>query len=154
MRLACDPRFQPRDWYFYTYRTTVIEAGMESEAARRLVDFRFRGVAQDYDWWLARPYWAEKYGVKESPATGPSVAQPVIKTAEIEVEEEPAYTIDNIVSEGCFVSRQELEDILGRWRSKKISCFRTSCVDGGRTAKGISPLWMVFRCRRSRSRRR
>ena len=62
VKVAWDPPFQTRDWYLFTYRTTVIEADMESEAARRLVDFTFRSLAQDYAWFLAQPYWVEKYG--------------------------------------------------------------------------------------------
>ena len=64
VRVAWDPPFEPRDWYFYTYRTTIVEADNESEDGRRLIDFTFRGVPQDHAWWLAQPYWAEKYGVK------------------------------------------------------------------------------------------
>ncbi len=64
VKVAWDPPFEPRDWYFYAYRyrTTIVEADLETEAARRLVDFTFRGKAQDYAWFLAQPYWVEKYG--------------------------------------------------------------------------------------------
>jgi 5-methylcytosine-specific restriction protein B len=69
VKVAWDPAFEPRDWYFYTYRTTIVEADTEHEAASRLVEFTFRGVAQDYTWYLAQPYWAEKYGVKPAMVT-------------------------------------------------------------------------------------
>ena len=62
--MAWDPPFAPRDWYFYTYRTTVVEADTESEGAARLVDFVFRGVPQDYAWFLAQTYWVQKYGCR------------------------------------------------------------------------------------------
>jgi 5-methylcytosine-specific restriction enzyme B len=121
VRVAWDPPFEPRDWYFYTFRTTIVEADIESESGRRLIDFAFRGTPQDHAWWLARPYWVEKYGPKsEMPATGPSVEFSEADQDDIvEIEEEPSYTLDNIIAEGCFFSREELSDILARWRSKK-----------------------------------
>ncbi len=120
VKVAWDPPFQPRDWYFYTYRTTIVEADMESEDARRLVDFAFRGLAQDYAWWLAQPYWTEKYGVKPVVVADPSVEpSEIVADENMEVEEEPNYTIDDIIVDGCFLTREELADILDRWRSKK-----------------------------------
>ncbi len=119
--VAWDPPFEPRDWYFYTYRTTIVEADMESEAANRLVEFTFRGVAQDYAWFLARPYWAEKYGVKPVMVAPDASAEtpPVGEDEIVEVEEEPTYTVDDIIADGCFLAREELVDILARWHSKK-----------------------------------
>ena len=64
VKVAWDPPAEPREWYFYTYRTTIVEADTETEDGRRLVDFTFRGAPQDYTWWLAQPYWLEKYGAK------------------------------------------------------------------------------------------
>ena len=72
VRVAWDPPSAPRDWYFYTYRTTVVEADIESEDAKRLVDFVFRGVPQDYAWFLAQPYWVQKYGVRTDSVTVPT----------------------------------------------------------------------------------
>ena len=119
VKVAWDPPFQPRDWYLFTYRTTVIEADMESEAARRLVDFTFRSLVQDYAWFLAQPYWVEKYGAVVGAA---SPVEP-LKVEEHEIvepeEEEPTYTVDNITNEGSFLTCEELEGILKRWRSKK-----------------------------------
>lgn len=70
VKVAWDPPFQPRDWYFYTYLTTIAQARTESDAASRLVDFTFQGVPQDYSWFLAQPYWADKYGVKTGDGRG------------------------------------------------------------------------------------
>lgn len=121
VKVAWDVTPQPRDWYFYTYRTTIVEADMESEYAQRLVDFAFRSLAQDYAWWLAQPYWAEKYGVKPMTVDTTSPAEQVETDVDDieEHEEEPTYTIDDIIADGCFVPREELADILNRWRSKK-----------------------------------
>ena len=122
VKISWDPPFEPRDWYFYTFRTTIVEADIEAENGRRLVDFAFRGVPQDYAWWLAKPYWSAKYGVNPdmAPAGLAAVESNDIDQDEIaEIEEEPTYTLDDIIFDGCFLSRQELSDILERWRPKK-----------------------------------
>jgi 5-methylcytosine-specific restriction protein B len=122
VKVAWDPPFQPRDCYLFTYRTTVIEADMESEAARRLVDFTFRGVPQDFAWFLAQPYWKQKYGAGPVPPEPPPPPEPP-ETGEAEIaepeEEEPTYTVDNIIKDGSFLTSEELEGILKRWRIKK-----------------------------------
>jgi 5-methylcytosine-specific restriction protein B len=85
-----------------------------------LVDFTFRGVAQDYAWFLLRPYWVEKYGAKPLTGAPPFPA----KTAEVEQdavpeEDEPTYTVDDIIADGSFLTAEELNGILARWRAKK-----------------------------------
>ena len=121
VKVAWDRPFAPRDWYFYTYRTTIVEADLESDMGRRVCAFTFADEPQDYGWFLERPYWAEKYGVKPlMDVSGPSVEQTdIVEEESLEVEEEPIYTVDTIVAEGCFLTTGELHDILTRWRSKK-----------------------------------
>ena len=120
VRVAWDPLGAPRDWYFYTYRTTVVEADTESEeSARRLVDFAFRGVPQDYTWFLARPYWVEKYGVRTDSASGATESSEIERAEIVETEDEPTYTIADIIADGSFLEAEELQSILERWRSKK-----------------------------------
>ena len=118
VKVAWDPAVEPRDWYFYTYRTTIVKADTESEDGRRLVDFTFRGAPQDYSWWLEQPYWREKYGVKPEPNSVDAAAESIeIEDEEIDEEESP-YSVDDIIAEGCFLTRGELEEILHRWRLK------------------------------------
>ncbi len=121
VKVAWDPPFEPRDWYFYTYRTVIVEADTESENARRLVDFTFHGVPQDYAWFLAQPYWFEKYGVKPTTAIAePAPELPPIDECEILAEEaETQYKEEDIIAEGCFLTVEELNVILERWRLKK-----------------------------------
>ena len=61
VRVSWDPSSKPRDWYFYTYRTTIAEIDPTAEDGRRLIEFTFRGASQDYDWFLSQPYWTERY---------------------------------------------------------------------------------------------
>jgi 5-methylcytosine-specific restriction enzyme B len=119
VRVGWDSHFDSRDWYFYTYRTTLVEADLEREDARRLVDFAFRGAPQDYAWFLTQPYWAEKYGVRAD-TVAMAVAPAAIGEAEVlEPDDEPVYTVGDIVAEGSFLLPDELQQILDRWKSKK-----------------------------------
>lgn len=120
VRVAWDPQFSPRDWYLYTYRTTVVEADVENETAKRLVEFTFRNGEQDYEWFLGQPYWLEKYGPR--PTVGGNAESSAIADAlddEIEAVPPPAYTITDIRAEGCFLPEDELATILRRWKTKK-----------------------------------
>jgi 5-methylcytosine-specific restriction protein B len=119
VEVAWDPPFPPRDWYFYTYRTTVVEADTETEAARRLVDFVFRGVPQEHAWFLAQPYWVQKYGLRPDSDSATAESSEISEPEILDAEDEPTYTIDDIVSEGSFLAAEELHGILDRWRSKK-----------------------------------
>jgi 5-methylcytosine-specific restriction protein B len=121
VKVAWDPPFSPRDWYFYTYRTTIVKADLEREDAQRLVDFTFRGATQDYDWFLAQPYWLEKYGVKPASSFTEAIAEgPDVDDEDLsETEEPPTYSIDNIIADGSFLTAEELNNIIKRWRLKK-----------------------------------
>jgi 5-methylcytosine-specific restriction enzyme B len=121
VKVAWDPPSNPRDWYFYTYRTTVVEVDTEGEAGRQLVDFAFKDGPQDYARFLADPYWTQKYG-----STSPmAVAEPAAESSEmgegdaLEDEEGSLYTIEDIIADGCFLTGEELKDILDRWQLKR-----------------------------------
>ncbi|MDK1377233.1 MULTISPECIES: AAA family ATPase [unclassified Sinorhizobium] len=108
----------PRDWYFYTYRVTLVEADPNDEMARRLIAFAFAGARQDYDFWIKQPYFAKKY----SPAQETHSLDDLFEDDALETEEEaasPSYTVDNIISDGCFLTREEIDRILARVESKR-----------------------------------
>ena len=118
VKVAWDPPAEPRDWYFYTYRTTIVKADPEAEDGRRLIEFTFRGAPQDYAWFLAQPYWLEKYGAKSESTKDEGQAAPLVIEDEESAEEESPYTIEDIVADGCFLTTAELSEILDRWRAK------------------------------------
>jgi 5-methylcytosine-specific restriction enzyme B len=109
----------PRDWFFYTYRVTVVQADPSEEYARRLILFTFGNGKQDYDFWMTKvPYFARRYGAVSTPSEDvESLATDLIETEEEAAA--PSYTIDNIEAEGSFLSRGELERALKRIRAKK-----------------------------------
>jgi 5-methylcytosine-specific restriction enzyme B len=119
VRVEWDESDEPRDWYFYTYRTTLVEADREDAHARRLLLFTFGGAKQDYDFWLRQPYWARKYGSNRTDA-GPDITVED-ETAELagDEAEHPHYGVDNIIEDGCFFPHTFLEGALQRLRAKK-----------------------------------
>ncbi|TGQ04499.1 AAA family ATPase [Mesorhizobium sp. M2E.F.Ca.ET.219.01.1.1] len=108
----------PRDWFFYTYRVTVVEADASDELARRLIVFAFAGAKQDYDFWIRQPYFAKRYGPEQKAAS----LEEFFETDALETEEEaaaPSYTVDNIADDGCFLAKEEISGILARIDSKR-----------------------------------
>ena len=56
VRVDWTPLEEPKEWYFHTYRTTIVEANPSDESARRLIQFAFGDHSQDYGFWLAKPH--------------------------------------------------------------------------------------------------
>ena len=119
VNVVWEPLDPPRDWFFYTYRVTVVEADPSDEFARRLILFAFAGGKQDYEFWINDvPYFAKKYG----PVAKPASDDPLLEDEELETEQEaaaPSYTIENITDEGCFLTAHVLTQILSRVQAKK-----------------------------------
>lgn len=112
------PLEEAKEWYFYTYRVTVVEAGASDDFARRLILFTFGDSKQDYEFWIRQPYWAKKY---RKAADTPTDVQIDEEEAEADVEEasfEP-YEISNIIGDGCFLPEANLKVALARLASKK-----------------------------------
>ena len=107
----------PRDWYFYTYRTTVARARIdEDDMARRLVAFTFEGAPQDYAHFLAHPHWAELFAATVDPLSA------IEADDEAQAEDESLaipYGVDDIIAEGGFLDRQTLLDFVDRLDRKK-----------------------------------
>lgn len=124
VRVAWDPPAGPREWYFYTYRKTLVRADLSQEMARALVDFTFAGEPQDHSLFLSHPYWADKYGLAAKPIVAQIAAEAASSEDAEEIEEtvvstEPPYTLASIVADGCFVPETELADMLAILEAKK-----------------------------------
>ena len=120
VRVAWDPPSAPRDWYFYTYRTTLVETDPNDEQARRLILFAFAGAVQDYNYWLKVPYFAKKYSgnYAETSTTEDDLIVAEEVTAATAAAA-PKYSIDTIIAEGCFLPKPTLEAALSRLSEKK-----------------------------------
>nr|WP_314899110.1 AAA family ATPase [uncultured Deefgea sp.] len=119
--VAWDQSFIARDWYFYTYRTTITRARVEDELlARKLVAFAFNGAEQDYAFFMAQPYWRDRFLtteelVEDDEALG---GEDIIEELELTTSF-VAYGVSDIVAEGCFVPEPELNNMLSCWLDKK-----------------------------------
>jgi len=89
--------FTPRDWYFYTDRSTIWRPRPENEMAQMLIAFVFEGGQQDYDW-FCRKWW----GTEQTTET-----------------QQQAYSIDDIVASGAFLEEHALRQAIDRLLSKK-----------------------------------
>jgi 5-methylcytosine-specific restriction protein B len=105
-----DETFEPKVWYFSTYQKTVWRVKPDDEFAKKLIEFTFDGEAQDYEWfcrqWYGKPDSGDRKGKEPEPT--PS-----------NISRSTPYSVDDIVDEGAFVSREELQKILERLEVKK-----------------------------------
>jgi 5-methylcytosine-specific restriction protein B len=109
----------PKDWYFYTYRTTVARARIEDDdMARRLVAFAFDGARQDYGYFLGHSYWAGRYGPEIDPLSE-SEAEDAAEDDNTALLEIVPYTLDDIIKEGGFLGRDVLSSFVDRLSFKK-----------------------------------
>ena len=90
---------EPKNWYFYTGRSTVWHLKKDDEYAQLLIRFVFEGVPQDYPFFVER--W---YGKPQEVAT-------VLEA--IGGDAKPYNTAD-LIAEGVFLSEQEIELALRR----------------------------------------
>lgn len=120
--VAWEPLVEPKEWFFYTYRATITRARVEDEElARRLVAFAFDNSAQDYAYFMAQPYWRERFSDANDVVASPTRADESNDESD-EMEQLPpipVYEIADIVAEGSFVPEQELAGMLRRWSDKK-----------------------------------
>jgi len=119
VRVTWDSHPEARDWYFYTYRTTLIEADPDDDLARQLILFAFSGAPQDYEFWLNQPYFAKKYTTGSQASGGASTISESLDDPSEESSATSGYTIDSIIEEGCFFSKELLEDAYSRLGDKK-----------------------------------
>lgn len=120
--VAWEPLPEPREWYFYTYRATITRARVEDEVlARRLVAFTFGGAQQDYAFFMAQPYWRDRFLAADDAVLVGDTSDDEVEALD-EVEQVPpvaVYGVADIVADGCFVPEAELRGMLKRWIEKK-----------------------------------
>jgi 5-methylcytosine-specific restriction protein B len=117
------PLDPPKEWYFYTYRITIVEADASDELARRLIQFAFGDHKQDYEFWLRQPYWSKRYRAPSATLTDSELEEAEAETDVEEISFDP-YGIDEIVGDGCFFPRENLQGSLDRLQVKKNLIFQ------------------------------
>lgn len=91
---------EPKDWYIYTgkYRTAIAKADAQNNNDRQLIRFAFTDHDQDLEFWLR--YRSQRPEPKE-------------------VKHLPSYGVDDILQDGCFLSRESLESALAHLTAKR-----------------------------------
>ena len=58
--------YEQKSWFFFTWRATIwkVERTPDDWMFGALLDFTFNNAVQNYDAFLAHPYWANKYKLK------------------------------------------------------------------------------------------
>jgi 5-methylcytosine-specific restriction protein B len=112
-----DDTFKSKVWYFSTYQKTVWRVKPDGEIPKKLIEFTFGEGAQDYEWFCR-----EWYGAKVG--SGAPIAEPVAGKERsplppTRVSLPTPYSVEDIVSEGAFVSLEELQKIIERLEVKK-----------------------------------
>ncbi len=118
VKVDWEPFDEPKEWYFYTYRVTVVEADASDKFARRLIQFAFGDYKQDYEFWLRQPYWEKRYRT-HTPTLTEIELEEEESSADLEEAEITPYRIGDILEDGCFLSQDALESALARLKSKK-----------------------------------
>ena len=109
---------EPKDWYFYTYRITIVAADTSDDLARRLIQFAFGDHKQDYEFWLRHPYWFKRYRTGSTTPAHIADEEEEENTDDEEIEFTP-YGISDIFDDGCFLSEETLKSALSRLSDKK-----------------------------------
>jgi 5-methylcytosine-specific restriction protein B len=103
--------FEPKEWYFFTNQQTIWRLRREPDYQHRqysekLIDFIWRGVPQDYEWFCNK-WW-------ESTETTVPTDKEGLESVAIE-----PFGIEDMVAAGVFLAENELQQIIGRLRSKR-----------------------------------
>lgn len=110
LEVEWEPDFQPREWYFFTNRSTVWRVRTDTgyglrEYALRLVDFVWEGASQDYGWFVDEWYEAEQTIVPKLTAEDADLTEP--------------YGVEDVLSDGAFMDLSEVQEIVRRIHTRK-----------------------------------
>ena len=115
------PSDPPREWYFYTNQSTVWRVLPGDWRKDALIGFTFEEQAQDINRFRNAPF--KDSGTSAHPnATDPDAQDDeadATPEAEITAARIKQYSVDDILTDGCFIAREKLEKILECLQTKK-----------------------------------
>ena len=76
LRVNWTPVDPPREWYFHTFRRTIVAVLPDEWWQQALMRFTFDGEAQDVYQTLRHPYWGDIYGYPKHPEEEPTEVPP------------------------------------------------------------------------------
>ena len=116
LEVEWDPNFHEKNWYFYTARTTIWHVRNDNrypylDLSQKLIDFVWYANNQDYDWFMHRWFDTEP---GETSGTGDTSGDEEVSGATAQ-----AYSIEDLISSGVFLTKPEINLILSRLKDKK-----------------------------------
>ena len=102
---------QLREWYFYTCPRKVWKVLPGDWRTDGLIDFTFNNKPQDIDRFRNSSYWRKRFGDEGAESLPNELASVPLPP--------PSYTIADIISDGCFLERSQLETMLQRLADKR-----------------------------------
>lgn len=113
-----DPQEPLREWYFYTNRLTVWRVLPGDWRADGLIAFTFEDEPQVIDRFRNSQFWAERFG-----GTALESYDQDDEAAETDEEErqggDDAYSLTDVIADGCFIAQDTLAEYLSALRTKK-----------------------------------
>ena len=111
-RVRVDWKEQPRrEWYFHTYQHTVWRVEPGDWRKDNLIAFAFEGKPQDIDRFLTEAADDTVPGDLDGPENGGRGPEAV--------RDDQPYSVDEILKDGCFLRRDNVEHLLELLRDKK-----------------------------------
>lgn len=109
-----DPDFKEKSWYFYTSRNTVWHLNTSDDyewkkVVENLIRFVWFGEKQNYDWFIKEWWGKGGEGGNQGPIEPPGITK----------GPNELYSIDDMITSGVFLERDEIEDIIERLQDKK-----------------------------------
>ncbi len=119
LKVDWEPLPERREWYFYTSRQTIWGIQRQGVGAYQdlLISFAFEGAEQNHQWFLDHPYWQKRLAPVTRTGVITRESEPDGETSEVPSHPKPKYTVDDILSDGAFAERLQIERIVSRLRS-------------------------------------
>lgn len=130
VKVQWTPAQEFREWYFYTYRATIWRVTASEWEAGALIAFAFEDKPQDIERFRNAPYWRERFGTtlhtnddilpsrEHGSDTSANNDDGIADSIRSEIPTD-AYSVVDILKDGCFLERDEVSLMLDRLRIKK-----------------------------------
>ena len=124
LKVDWTPVNPPKEWYFSSYMQTVHAVMPDDWKTEALLAFTFDNRPQDIDRFRNDPQYRDRFGdASSSLQQNPPDPNPVLPSEPLPPAPNPTlplpYTIDDIINDGCFLPRAQLETMLRRLDDKR-----------------------------------
>ncbi|WP_371751675.1 McrB family protein [Snodgrassella alvi] len=111
-----------KKWYFYTSLKTIWPVNKDTNwQSEQLINFTFDDQPQDIDQFCQMSYWQECFNNTNYEPDMNNQNQQKFNDAKRQTKDiaRKPYLLDNLIEEGCFISKDKLESIQTKLKEKK-----------------------------------